>query len=148
LRGIAHFSSCSSLCRIKLPVSVELITSDGFSDCTSLSEMAITSDSHLREIASFSSSSALCRTKFLASTEIIGGFAECTPLREVLFPANSWIRAIPGFRGSALGLLRILPSVTAMSLDERAFLAYRDANQLKQSRHRLDLSLPRFTIQW
>jgi hypothetical protein len=60
LRKIDGFCDCTSLCRIDIPSSVEIIFCPGFSKCRSLADVVLASDSHLREIAGFCDCASLC----------------------------------------------------------------------------------------
>jgi hypothetical protein len=126
LNAIHGFDRCTSLCRILIPASVEIIGWSGFFDCTSLSEVIFSSDSHLREINGFKKCNSLYRISIPASVEIIRGFDQCHSQQEALFSSDSRIRVITEFT------------------DERDlkkdFLTYRDDIHLTHSRLRLQLS--------
>jgi hypothetical protein len=94
LRDLNGFCACTSLCRIEIPSSVEVIGMRGFLQSTSLSEIDFSSDSHLREIDGFRQCTSLCRIEIPSSVEMIGsnGFRGCTSLRVVIIRAGCRMR--------------------------------------------------------
>jgi hypothetical protein len=112
LRQIKGFQACTSLCRIEIPSSVEIISSNGFDHCTSLNELVFSTASHLRTIDGFQACTSLCRIEIPSSVEQIGdcGFAFCRSLSEIIFSSHSCIRQIFGFRdGPSLRLVDFRP---------------------------------------
>jgi hypothetical protein len=101
LREIEGFFSCTSLRRINIPASVEIIMCGAFRDCTELTDVVFTGDSHLREICGFPRCTSLRRINIPASVETImyGAFRDCTELTDLVFPADSCLRRISGFEG-------------------------------------------------
>jgi hypothetical protein len=119
LRELNGFLHCTSLCRIALPASVEIIK--GFDDNPALQEVRFPSDSHLRELKGFLLCASLCRIAFPASVEIIKGFDDSYSLREVRFQHGSQLKVRTAFRGCTF------------------FTVYDDNDFMKNSRRRLHL---------
>jgi hypothetical protein len=94
LKKISGFRKCTSLCRIEIPSSVEVIQTSGFFGCTSLNELIFSSGSHLREICGFCECTSLCRIEIPSSVEVIGpsGFRDCPLLRVVIIRAGCRLR--------------------------------------------------------
>jgi hypothetical protein len=59
VKKISEFRECTSLCRIEIPSSVEVIGEYGFRGCTSLNEIVFSSDSHVKEVHGFGGSTSL-----------------------------------------------------------------------------------------
>jgi hypothetical protein len=72
---------------------------NSFSECTSLSEVTFSADSHRRGIKGFQECTSLCRIDIPASVETLGSdsFDECTSLSEVIFSADSHLTLISAF---------------------------------------------------
>jgi hypothetical protein len=126
LKEIGAFCDCTSLSRIEIPSSIEVITFNGFLGCRSLKEIALSSDSHLRELDGLGYCTSLCRIEIPSSVEVIGhgGFARCPSLHVVI------IRA--GCRLSRKGGLQ----------NVHAFVVYEDEYEnMKHSRRQLHLGI-------
>jgi hypothetical protein len=105
-------SSRGSVSRIEIPSFVEMISSDGFYFCSSLTEIIFGSDCHVKEIDGFRSCTSLRRITIPSSVEIIssGGFFCCSSLTDVIFGSDCHVKEIDGFR-SCTSLCRItIPS--------------------------------------
>jgi hypothetical protein len=100
LKRISGIQKCTSLCRIELPSSLEIIGQFGLNECTSLNEIIFTPDSHLQVISGIQSCTSLCRIEFPSSLEIIDQFGlnECTSLTEIIFSSDSHLKAIHGIQ--------------------------------------------------
>jgi hypothetical protein len=124
LREIGGFDKCTSLCRIEILSSVEIITESGFTGCTSLNEIIFSIDSHLREIGGFHFCTSLCRIDIPSSVEIISqyGFFRCKSLSKVTFAVDSRVQIIKGFNKCT------------------TFLVHQDHDFMKQNRRRLHVA--------
>jgi hypothetical protein len=98
---ICGFQRCSSLRRIEIPSSVEIIDESAFEDCHLLNEVVFASDSRLKEIRGFQTCVLLHQIEIPASVLAISSsaFRICRALRLVVFSPGSVTRAIDGFKG-------------------------------------------------
>jgi hypothetical protein len=119
LRVLAGFWRCTSLCRLAIPASFEIIK--GFDDNCSLKDVIFPSDSHLRELDGFSRCTSLCHLAVPASVEIIKGFDGNCSLRELIVRPGSQLKVHAVFRGCHL------------------FIVCEDDDFIKGSRRRLHL---------
>jgi hypothetical protein len=114
LRAIHGFDSCTSLCRIEIPASVQIISIFGFMGCSSLNEIVFASNSRLRELRGFRSCTSLHRIEILAYVKIIScsGFFTCSSLNEIIIKSDSRLRELRGFCScTSLHRIEIAPSV-------------------------------------
>jgi hypothetical protein len=100
VKEIGGFGSCTSLCRIVIPSSVEIISQLGFYSCSALKEVIFASDCHVKEIGGFSACRSLRRIEIPRSVEVISadGLSECVLLRLAEFSRGSRMTKNLGFR--------------------------------------------------
>jgi hypothetical protein len=98
MKEIDGFCGCTSLCRIQILSSVEMIGRTGFHGCTSLNEIIFSSDSQMKEIDGFCGCTSLCSIEISSSINIIRGFQECTLLRAIIIHTGCRIGNNEGFR--------------------------------------------------
>jgi hypothetical protein len=92
---ISGLNGCTSLCRIEIPSSVEII--DGFNCSTSLNELIFSTASHVTQINGFCGCTSLCRIEIPSSVEIVSGFRGCTSLHVVIVQARCRLSQNQGF---------------------------------------------------
>jgi hypothetical protein len=80
LQKVDNLMKCTSLSRIVIPSSVEIITLCGFSTCSALSEVDFPSDSHLKRFDGFQNCTSLGRIVIPSSVEVItqSGLLNCS----------------------------------------------------------------------
>jgi hypothetical protein len=100
LREIDGFGYCTSLCRIEIPSSGEMIRPNGFVGCRSLRTVIFSSESHLREINGFGYCTSLCRIEIPLSVEMIwhDAFRDCPSLCVVIIRAGCRLRRKEGLQ--------------------------------------------------
>jgi hypothetical protein len=69
--GCSNFSWMKSDDCVKIDDSVEIISRTDFQSCSSLNEVILSSDSHLKEIRGFRECTSLCRIEIPSSVEVI-----------------------------------------------------------------------------
>jgi hypothetical protein len=100
LKSIFGFGACCSICRIRIPSSVERLRA--FADCANLGEVVFEEDCQLQELDGFARCPALSRIEIPSAVEFVGrqALSDCSGLRRVVFPAGTRVRIARGFGGS------------------------------------------------
>jgi hypothetical protein len=118
VKTIRDFRGCTSLLRIEIPSSVEVIGYGGFLGCTSLEDILFSADSHVKEMYGFCGCTSLLWIEIPSSVEVIGygGFLGCTSLNEILFSRDTHQKEPSGFRECAsLRRIELSSSVEGVS---------------------------------
>jgi hypothetical protein len=99
-REIHGFEKCTSLQRICIPATVEVLGPNSFYRCSSLREVAFAGNSNIIEINGFQQCASLCRIDLLGSVESLNtcSFFGCPSLSDIALPADSHLREIDGFQ--------------------------------------------------
>jgi hypothetical protein len=125
LKCIDGFVRWTSLNRIEIPLSVEVIASNAFSECSGLKEVTFAPDGCLRIVRGFQRCRSLSRIEIPASVEKIdyGAFSGCSGLTEVIFATNGRLKRISGFgRCHSLSRLEIPASVERIGPSMKTYL--------------------------
>jgi hypothetical protein len=108
--------------KIRIPVDIEILGSNCFSNCKSLSSITFESNSHLKRIESASFSySSLQSILIPRNVEILGSkcFSKCKSLSSITFESNSHLTRIESeaFHKSSLQSILIPPTILFIASD-------------------------------
>jgi hypothetical protein len=98
VKAIHDFYGCTSLGRIEIPSSVEVIRICGFNGCTWLKAIVFSSDTNIKEIVLFAGWRSHSEIENPSSTEVVKGFWGCSSFRFVIFDPRCRVRNNTQFR--------------------------------------------------
>jgi hypothetical protein len=136
-----QFRVLSSIARIEIPRTIEVIDRREFYCCANLEEVDFERGSRLCEINGFQRCPRLTKVIIPASVEIISkfGFKDCVTLREVMFEEESHMIEVEGFRGcNAIERVEKPPLCWRLAAF-RVFVDYR-CDDVIQSRRKVQLA--------